>query len=206
MIDRGLLPAFSAAVLDQLRGIEGPAAGDGTERRDLRDLLWASIDNDDSRDLDQLSAAEPLPDGAVRVLVAVADVDAVVTAGSAIDGHARHNTTSVYTIPEIFPMLPERLSTDLTSLNEGQERPAIIVEMIGYRRWTFPLIVIGANSIFIYSVSMVLRGWLDRAVGVFTFHYKWVGTLAPVVQSCTVLAVMWYACYWLYRRKIFLKL
>ena len=129
MLERGLLPAFSAAVEDQLRGIGGPAAGTGPEVPDLRDLLWASIDNDDSKDLDQLTVAESLTDGAVKVLVAIADVDSVVTAGSAIDGHARHNTTSVYTVPVIFPMLPERLSTDLTSLNEGQERVAIVVEM-----------------------------------------------------------------------------
>jgi len=80
------------------------------------------------------------------------------------------------------------------------------VEVKGYRRWTFPLIVVGANPIFIYSLDMVLRGWLDRAVGVFTLRYEWLGQFAPVAQSCTVLAVMWYLCYWLYRRKIFFKL
>ena len=79
-----------------------------------------SIDNDDTRDLDQLSVAEPLAGGAVKLLVAVADVDATVAEGSAIDGHARANTTSVYTVAEIFPMLPERLSTDLTSLGEAR--------------------------------------------------------------------------------------
>jgi predicted acyltransferase len=82
----------------------------------------------------------------------------------------------------------------------------LVTEVLGYRKWTFPLVVVGANSIFIYSLGMVLSEWLNRAVGVFTFHYKWIGTLAPVAQSCTVLAVMWYACYWLYQRKIFLKL
>ena len=81
----------------------------------------------------------------------------------------------------------------------------VIIDVLGYRRWTFPLVVLGSNSIFIYSMSMVLRQWLDRAVGVFTFHYYWLGALAPVAQSCTVLAVMWYVCYWLYRRRIFLK-
>jgi len=81
-----------------------------------------------------------------------------------------------------------------------------VVEVLGWRKWTFPLVVVGANSIFIYSISMVLHGWLSRAVGVFTFNYEWIGTLAPVAQSCTVLAVMWYACYWLYRRRIFLSL
>ena len=95
-----------------------------------RDLLWASIDNDTSRDLDQLSVAEPMAGGAVKVLVAVADVDAVVKRRSAIDDHAQTNTTSVYTAAAIFPMLPERLSTDLTSLGEGVDRLAIVIEMV----------------------------------------------------------------------------
>jgi heparan-alpha-glucosaminide N-acetyltransferase len=81
----------------------------------------------------------------------------------------------------------------------------VVIEVFNFRKWTFPLVVLGANSIFIYSLGMVLREWLDRAVGVFTFHYHWVGTLAPVAQSCTVLAVMWYLCYWLYQKRIFLK-
>ena len=98
--------------------------------RDLTDLPWASIDNDDSRDLDQLTVAETLPEDRVKIRVAVADVDALVKDGSAIDEHARHNTTSVYTAAQIFPMLPEKLSTDLTSLNFGEERLAVVVEMI----------------------------------------------------------------------------
>jgi len=81
-----------------------------------------------------------------------------------------------------------------------------LVEVKGYRKWTFPLIVIGANSIFIYSLEEVLRGWLNRAVGVFTFRYQFLGDYAPVAQACTVLLVMWYLCYWLYQRKIFFKL
>lgn len=81
-----------------------------------------------------------------------------------------------------------------------------LVEVQGYRKWTFPLVVIGANSIFIYSVHMVLQGWLRRAVDVFTFKFAWLGDFAPVAQSCTVLLVLWYLCYWLYQRKIFLKL
>jgi VacB/RNase II family 3'-5' exoribonuclease len=97
--------------------------------RDLRDLLWCSIDNDDSRDLDQLTVTAPGRNGTVTVLVAVADVDALVGKGSAIDDHARANTTSVYTAAEIFPMLPEKLSTDLTSLGQDQARLAIVVEM-----------------------------------------------------------------------------
>lgn len=81
-----------------------------------------------------------------------------------------------------------------------------IVEVKGYRKWAFPLLVVGMNSIFIYFVSEVLFQWLDRAVGVFTFHYNFIGKLAPVAQATTVLLVMWCMCYWLYRRKIFFKL
>lgn len=81
-----------------------------------------------------------------------------------------------------------------------------LIEVMGYRKWTFPLVVVGANSIFIYSVDSVLRGWLNRAIGVFTFRFEWIGQFAPVAQSCTVLLVMWYLCYWLYQRRIFLKL
>jgi VacB/RNase II family 3'-5' exoribonuclease len=129
MLERGLLPDFSAAVVAEAGSIARAAAVTDSSFRDLRSLLWASIDNDDSRDLDQLSVAEPLPGGAVKILVAVADVDAIVKKGSAIDGHARANTTSVYTAAEMFPMLPEKLSTDLTSLADGQERLAIVIEM-----------------------------------------------------------------------------
>ena len=81
-----------------------------------------------------------------------------------------------------------------------------IVEVKGYTKWTFPLIVIGSNSIFIYTLEEVLRSWLNRAVGVFTFRFTFLGDFAPVAQACTVLLVMWYMCYWLYKRKIFFKL
>ena len=129
MIERKLEPDFSAAALQQVTGIRGAAtATDGV--RDLRGLLWASIDNDDSRDLDQLTVAEPLAGGRTRILVAVADVDALVKKGSALDGHAAHNTTSVYTPAVIFPMLPETLSTNLTSLNEDQDRVAVVADMV----------------------------------------------------------------------------
>ena len=130
MLERGLEPDFSPAVLAETRALTGAAtAGKDAAIRDLRGLLWASVDNDDSRDLDQLSVAEPLQGDAVKILVAIADVDALVAKGSAIDGHAEVNTTSVYTAAEIFPMLPEHLSTDLTSLNEDQERLALVTEM-----------------------------------------------------------------------------
>jgi VacB/RNase II family 3'-5' exoribonuclease len=127
MLERGLLPEFSPEVLAQTDRLTGPAADPAV--RDLRDLTWVSIDNDDSRDLDQLSVAEPVG-GAVKVLVAVADVDALVRRDSAVDGHARHNTTSVYTAAEVFPMLPPKLSYDLTSLVEDGERLAVVVEMV----------------------------------------------------------------------------
>src|SRR5579863_5148068 len=129
MLVRGLLPEFSPAAMKQADSIAAAAAASGPGIHDLRDLLWASIDNDDSRDLDQLSVAQPLDGGAVKIWVAIADVDAIVQRGSAIDDHACSNTTSVYTVPRIFPMLPEKLSTDLTSLGEGQERLAIVVAM-----------------------------------------------------------------------------
>jgi VacB/RNase II family 3'-5' exoribonuclease len=129
MLARGLLPDFSADALAELDGIHEPATRAKESTRDLRNLIWCSIDNDDSRDLDQLTVAEAMPDGATKILVAVADVDAVVKKQSALDDHARHNTTSVYTAGEIFPMLPEKLSTDLTSLNFASERLAIVIEM-----------------------------------------------------------------------------
>ena len=107
-----------------------PATKTDSRIRDLRGLLWASIDNDDSLDLDQLTVAESLPDKPVRILVAVADVAALVKKNSAIDDHARQNTTTVYTAGKIFSMIPEKLSTDLTSLNDGQDRLAVVIEMV----------------------------------------------------------------------------
>ena len=129
MIERGFLPDFSSEAMAELAGIETAATEWDSNIRDLTGLLWASIDNDDSRDLDQLSVAEPHPDRSVTILVAIADVDALVMKESALDTHAKHNTTSVYTAGDMFPMLPEKLSTDLTSLDEGQDRLAIVVEM-----------------------------------------------------------------------------
>ena len=130
MIERGLEPEFSPAVEQQLAAITGAAHEGAPAVRDLRALLWCSIDNDDSRDLDQLSVSEEMADGKVRILVAIADVDAVVHKGTPIDDHARTNTTSVYTAARIFPMLPERLSTNLTSLNAGEERLALVTDMV----------------------------------------------------------------------------
>jgi VacB/RNase II family 3'-5' exoribonuclease len=130
MRERGLDPDFSADAIAQAEQSPDTPAPGPTEPRDLRALLWCSIDNDDSRDLDQLSVAEAAPDGHVKVRVAIADVDAQVPQDSPIDRHAAVNTTSVYTPALVFPMLPLRLSTDLTSLNSGEDRFAIVVEMI----------------------------------------------------------------------------
>jgi exoribonuclease-2 len=136
MLERGLLPAFSPDALAELQRIDAAASGrdasqeGGPPVQDLTALLWASIDNDDSRDLDQLTVADVLPDDTARIRVAVADVDALVANGSAIDAHARHNTTSVYTAARVFPMLPDRLSTDLTSLNPSEVRLAMVVDFV----------------------------------------------------------------------------
>ena len=135
MTERGLEPEFPAGVARQLASITGPGNEAGEQIQDLTHLLWCSIDNDDSLDLDQLTVCEVLGKGkggkgAVKILVAIADVDTLVKKGSAIDDHARANTTSVYTSARIFPMLPERLSTDLTSLNFAEDRLALVTEMV----------------------------------------------------------------------------
>jgi exoribonuclease-2 len=136
MLERGLLPDFSTAAIAEMGMIQSPAMNKGAQVdtdhkvRDMRDLLWASIDNDDSLDLDQLTVAELMPGDKVKILVAIADVDALVKDGSAINEHAHHNTTSVYTAAEIFPMLPEKLSTNLTSLNLNEDRQSVVVEIV----------------------------------------------------------------------------
>src|SRR3954463_1520053 len=130
MRERGLDPAIPPDALAQAASLPGAPTKTEEPTRDLRSLLWCSIDNDDSRDLDQLSVAQALPGGEVKVLVAIADVDAAVPKGSPVDTHASLNTTSVYTPGVMFPMLPERLSTDLTSLNAGEDRLSIVIEFV----------------------------------------------------------------------------
>ncbi|MDD1758406.1 MAG: ribonuclease catalytic domain-containing protein, partial [Methanotrichaceae archaeon] len=130
MLSRGFLPYFSAEALAELNEIQAPATIDNVNARNLKDLLWSSIDNDDSRDLDQLTVAEAMPGGKIKIQIAVADVDSLVKKGSAIDEQARHNTTSIYTAAQMFPMLPEKLSTNFTSLNLNQDRLAIVIEMV----------------------------------------------------------------------------
>jgi exoribonuclease-2 len=123
MLDKGFVPDFSEEILHEVSAINAPSPMHGPIR-DLKNLLWVSIDNDDSRDLDQLTYAEK-----GRIFVAIADVDALVKKGSAIDTRAAQNTTSVYTPTKVFPMLPLELSTNLTSLNPNTNRCAIVVEI-----------------------------------------------------------------------------
>ena len=120
MRDRGLLADFSPAAVDEVNRIRSrggaPVARADRAIRDLTDLPWCSIDNDDSRDLDQLSVAVDGRDGITSVLIAIADVDALVKPDTALDAHAAHNTTSVYTAAQIFPMLPAPLHYDPAQL------------------------------------------------------------------------------------------
>jgi len=131
MIEAGFVPDFPSAVGTEVRAIVAnsaiPAA---TSAKDLRGLLWSSIDNSSSRDLDQVEFAEALPGGDTRLLIGIADVDALVSKGSAIDAQAAANCTSVYTGVKTYPMLPLELSTDLTSLNAGEDRLAVVTEMV----------------------------------------------------------------------------
>jgi exoribonuclease-2 len=137
MLAEGFRPDFPAAVLQQIKALQAQLAatngasgpGANVQVRDLRSLLWSSIDNDTSRDLDQAEVAERV-NGGIRVMIAVADVDSDVPMGSPADQHAASETTSVYTGVRTFPMLPEALSTDLTSLNEGVDRVAIVIDML----------------------------------------------------------------------------
>jgi VacB/RNase II family 3'-5' exoribonuclease len=124
----GLAPDLPPAAVAQAKAAT-LATESGPEIRDLRGLLWSSIDNDDSLDLDQIEVAESVGGGQCKLRVGIADVDSVVKAGTAVDQHARINTTSVYTAAEIFPMLPERLSTNLTSLGQDQDRLCVVIEM-----------------------------------------------------------------------------
>ena len=125
MRENGFEPEFSPAVIAEVRALpEEAEASLQPETQDLRSLLWSSIDNPQSRDLDQVEHAERAGDDSIVVRLGIADVTSLVPAGSAADDHAATNTTSVYTGVTVFPMLPERLSTDLTSLNEGVDRLA----------------------------------------------------------------------------------
>jgi VacB/RNase II family 3'-5' exoribonuclease len=128
----GFEPDFPPAVQQQLAQLRTnpPALTPGGDVRDLRKLLWSSIDNDTSRDLDQVEVAERLPNGDVKVLVGIADLDAFIPKQSAIDQHAAKETTTVYAGVRNFPMLPEELSTGKTSLLENQDRLSVVNEFV----------------------------------------------------------------------------
>jgi VacB/RNase II family 3'-5' exoribonuclease len=132
MLDHGFEPEFPAAAQQELSELKShpPQVVPSTDVRDLRSLLWSSIDNDTSRDLDQIEFAERLSNGDTRVLVAIADVDEYVPKASALDLHAGKETTTVYTGVRIFPMLPEELSTGASSLLENQDRLCVVTEFV----------------------------------------------------------------------------
>jgi VacB/RNase II family 3'-5' exoribonuclease len=165
MIDNGFEPDFPREVLEQIRELENqhePAGG--VDVQDLRTLLWSSIDNDSSRDLDQVEFAERLVNGDIRLLVGIADVDSLVRQDSPVDKFAAENTVSVYTESKTFPMLPEELSTDMTSLNEGRDRLAVVVELVIKENGDVP-----GNSVFRAQVHNYAKlkyeeigEWLDE--------------------------------------------
>jgi len=128
MLEHGFQPDFPPPVQQQLAQLKPAPPADGL--RDLRHLGWSSIDNDTSKDLDQVEVAEQLPNGDVRVMVGIADVDSDVPRESAIEQHASSQATTVYTGVRNFSMLPEKLSTGLTSLLENQDNAAIVIEFV----------------------------------------------------------------------------
>lgn len=131
VIRNGFEPEFSSAVAKQVKEIEAKREPELTQNiKDLRDTLWSSIDNKTSMDLDQVEWAEQLENGDIRLLVGIADVSAYVKKDTPIDRRAEQNTVTVYTETRIFPMLPEELSTDITSLVEGEDRLAVVADMI----------------------------------------------------------------------------
>lgn len=132
MIENGFDPEFPPQVQQELEELKAhpPKVATGPNVRDLRNLLWSSIDNDTSRDLDQAEVAERLPDRETKVLVAIADVDTFVPKSSAIDAHAAKETTTVYTGVQNFPMLPEQLSTGTSSLLEAEDKLSIVIEFV----------------------------------------------------------------------------
>jgi len=132
MTAHGFQPDFPPEAQKQLAEIKAhpPQLTPSNRVRDLRNLLWSSIDNDTSKDLDQIEVAEKLPNGDVKVMIGVADVDGFVLKDTPLDQHAERETTSVYTGVVTFPMLPNDLSTDASSLNENSDRPAMVVEFV----------------------------------------------------------------------------
>ena len=181
MRDRGFEPDYPAAAIAQAnqspenQSPENEPALPAGGRRDLRDRLWCSIDNEESRDLDQLTVAEERRDG-IGILVAIADVDALVPRDSPVDRHASKNTTSVYTAAEVFAMLPERLSTDLTSLGEAQDRAAVVIDMTidadgeVIATDAFPALVRNRAKLAYPSVGAWLEGAASTPAGIEKTH------------------------------------
>src|ERR1035437_1313739 len=132
MLENDFEPEFPPQVQQQLGELKAhpPQVSPDGNIRDLRNLLWSSIDNDTSRDLDQIEVAERLPNGETKILVGIADVDTFVSKSSAIDAHAGKETTTVYTGVKNFPMLPEQLSTDASSLLEAGDKLSIVIEFV----------------------------------------------------------------------------
>jgi VacB/RNase II family 3'-5' exoribonuclease len=130
MVENGFHPNFPHPVWDELKTFENKQISSDSSIKDLQNLCWSSIDNDSSKDLDQIEYAEALPNGDIRLLIGIADVDEYVKKDSAIDDFAKNQTVSVYTEPKIFPMLPAAVSENLTSLLPGVERLAVVIEMI----------------------------------------------------------------------------
>jgi len=127
----GFEPDFLAPVATQLANLgQQPQVSPSRDVRDMRNLLWSSIDNDTSRDLDQIEVVESAPNGDVKVMVGIADVDTFVPKATPIDQHAARETTTVYTGIRNFPMLPEQLSTGVTSLLENQDRLSVVIEFV----------------------------------------------------------------------------
>jgi VacB/RNase II family 3'-5' exoribonuclease len=178
MRERGFEADFPAAATDQAASTPARPVSrrpGSPPRRDLRDLLWCSIDNDDSRDLDQLSVAQPR--GATTgILIAIADVDALVPRGSPVDEHAAVNTTSVYTAARVFPMLPERFSTDLTSLGPDADRPAVVVDLT-----VTPDGVVQTSDLYLALVR-------NRAQLAYPSVGAWLGDAGPAPAALTAVA------------------
>lgn len=170
MLEKGLWPEFSPEVLNEISKIDHPRWVEKSKAlmesiphitadiADLRDLPWCSIDNDDSLDLDQLTVA--VEEGKkIKILVAIAEVVSLVKIGGPIDNHARHNTTSVYTAAENFPMLPTKLSNDLTSLNYKQDRPAIIIEIVFNND---NLLIDSEHTNYLWESSNIYPAWVNN--------------------------------------------
>lgn len=181
MWDEGFAPelppgaAAQAAALDAAPQPSQHSGDQDEEVQDLRTLLWSSIDNPDSRDLDQVEWAERLPDGSIRFLVGIADVDCRVPQWTPLDAYASRSTTSVYTGIVTFPMLPEELSTDLTSLNPGADRLGVVVDVT-------------VNDDGTITHSDIYRAWLrNRAKLVYEIIGPWLEGKTATPDSVTLL-------------------